>query len=114
MYVYENKPEKTIINGTPGYDLLSVYALIIEGVVSAEGVEPATRYWRVGLTRDDVYHIMRNCVYKVTIDRITTPGYGIPEEAEKEPGVVPDPDDTVADFVIKVDQWNINEYTSEM
>ncbi len=114
VYAYESKPTSVTVDGVPGYDPESVISYIIQGKLStADGSNVQTRYWRVDIHKGDIYHLMRNCVYKVKINKITTPGHGTPEEAEK-PGIIPNPDETIADFIISVDQWDINEYETEM
>lgn len=113
VYLYESKPTATVLNGIEGYDPETVCAYIIKGTLSTAGQNDATRYWRVDLTQTDSFHIMRNCVYKVTVDQITTPGFGTPQEAEEQP-IVPAPGQTFADFVVSVAQWDINAYTTHM
>lgn len=114
VYLYESAPTSTVLNGVSGYEVDSVIAYIIEGTLSVAGQTDVTRYWRVNLTSDDFFHIMRNVVYHVTINSISTPGYGTPLEAEDLLGIVPEPGETAGDFVINVAQWDINDYSTEM
>ena len=118
VYVYENKPTDDTYNSIEGYTPESVYAYIIKGELTAtldgKGVVTETRYWRVNLIASDTYHIMRNCVYKVAINKITTPGYATPQEAEENEPIVPKPNETAADFTITVADWDINSYTTQM
>lgn len=113
VFVYENKPSDITVNSVVGYDPTTVYAYIIEGELTANSVTEK-RYWRVDLIKDDIYHIVRNSVYKVSISKISTPGYKTPEDAEKLPGIVPGVDQTAADFVISVANWDIKTYETEM
>lgn len=114
VYVYENKPTSVTINGVVGYKPETVYSYIIKGTLKAASETDAVRYWRVDLTKTDLFHIMRNCVYHVTINKISTPGYNTPKNAETTPGIIPDPSQTASDFVITVAQWDVNTYTTEM
>ena len=117
VYAYENKPTDDTYNFIDGYTPESVYACIIKGELTATISDvPVTeiRYWRVNLIASDTYHMMRNCVYKVAISKITTPGYKTPKEAEEQEIIVPKSGETAADFTITVADWDINSYSTQM
>lgn len=113
VYTYESKPASMTSNGITGYDPLTVYAYIVKGDLTANGVT-VTRYWRVNLVQDDNYHMMRNCSYDVTIAKITSPGHATPKDAETDPVIVPEDGETAADFIVSIADWDINEYETNM
>jgi hypothetical protein len=120
VYVYENKPglkqETAEAAAYEGFDADDVVAIILEGTLtarySADGVAPSsdqtkTRYWRVNIRLQDAYHITRNAVYTTTVDKILTPGYATPWEAEESEEVIGKPGDTISEFIISVNKWDI-------
>lgn len=120
VYVYENKPSTITVNQVSGYDPGETYALIVKGTIVVDGDVDndndlnATRYWRVDLTRADDYHVFRNASYAITVNKITTPGYGTPKEAEEDNKVIPGTGETAADVIINVSNWRENVYNTEM
>ncbi len=116
VYFYENKPAEKEHNGSIGWDPLSVYAVMIKAdlVVDASKGETKTRYWRVNMTHDDDYHILRNCVYKVNIKEIKTAGFGTPKEAETDDPIIPGKGDASVDVQITPAAWRINFYETQM
>ena len=116
VYAYENKPTDMSFNGISGYMPETVYACIIKGALTATinggPTVTETRYWRINLIASDYFHMMRNCVYKITINKITTPGYSTPQEAEENEPIVTI--DTAADFIISISDWDINSYSTQM
>ena len=116
VYIYENKPDVTTIDGQTGFDPKKTYAFIIKGDLKVDG-EPTltkTRYWRVDLTRTDNYHIKRNSVYKVNVQTIISIGYPTPQDAEEKPGVIPGGDQTAVEIFIEVLDWRLNVYETQM
>lgn len=116
VYVFENKPALKTVGLITGYDPASTYALILKGTfeIAEDATLNRTRYWRVDLTRDDDYHVYRNNSYKITVNKVSTPGYGTPEEAENENPIIPGKDQTSADVKIVVSPWTLNNYSTEM
>ena len=109
VYVYENIP--TMLQGGNGqaatvFDKDEVVAFIIKGTFSGTGVSDATRYWRVNLLKDDAWKIFRNSIYRITMQDITTVGWGTPKEAEEE-GPVIDPSESSITIDIEVAKWDV-------
>lgn len=122
VYVYENKPATITVPslGITGYDPATTYALIVKGTLVVDGDNlntnqlNRTRYWRIDLTRDDDYHVYRNASYAITVNKVSTPGYGSPEEAEKLNPVIPPKNQTSTDVKIVVSGWRLNNYNTGM
>lgn len=114
VYVFENKPREVSTPAITGYDATSAYALIIEGQLQINGGDTKTRYWRVNFTKDEAYHSMRNVVYRTNINKISTPGYATPEEAEKSVPILPPMGDTFVDFTVSIADWDVSEISGEM
>ena len=109
VYVYENIP--TMLQGSNGqaatvFDKDEVVAFIIKGTFSGTGVSDVTRYWRVNLLKDDAWKIFRNSIYRITMQDITTVGWGTPKEAEEE-GPVIDPSESSITIDIEVAKWDV-------
>ena len=109
VYVYENIP--TMLQGGNGqaatvFDKDEVVAFIIKGTFSGTRVSDATRYWRVNLLKDDAWKIFRNSIYRITMQDITTVGWGTPKEAEEE-GPVIDPSESSITIDIEVAKWDV-------
>jgi len=120
VYVYENKPSIITASNVTGYDPAETYALIVKGTIVVDGDNAntnqlnRTRYWRIDLTREDDYHVYRNASYAITINKVSTPGYGSPEEAEKKNPVIPPKNQTSTDVKIVVSGWRLNDYKTGM
>lgn len=88
------------------FDKDEVVAFIIKGTFSGTGVSDTTRYWRVNLLKDDAWKIFRNSIYRITMQDITTVGWGTPKEAEEE-GPVIDPSESSITIDIEVAKWDV-------
>lgn len=111
VYMYENKPDP---HTTPGmFDPETAYCYIIEGKLSTAGQNDATRYWRVEIVDEYNNHVLRNCTYSVTVNKINTPGYGTPEDAWKRPPIV-DGEKTAAEITVVVNKWRVFESSTGM
>jgi hypothetical protein len=115
VYVYENKPKTVSVNNQNGFDPKSVCAFILKGELvvngdtnNANGLNKI-HYWRVDLVRSDNSHILRNNSYHVYIKTITSTGFPTEKEAEEDPDIVPDADDTSAQVEIVVNRWRVNQ-----
>ncbi|MDR0422815.1 MAG: hypothetical protein LBH72_07390 [Proteiniphilum sp.] len=121
VYVYENKPATTTVNGQTGFNPENTYAFVIKGelvvnddVNNTKGLNKF-RYWRVDLVRDNAYHILRNSSYYVFIKTISSVGFPTEEEAEDDPDIIPiDPDATSAEIEVVVNKWRLNHFETEM
>ena len=89
------------------FDKDEVVAFIIKGTFSGTGVSDVTRYWRVNLLKDDAWKIFRNSIYRITMQDITTVGWGTPKEAEEEEGPVIDPSESSITIDIEVAKWDV-------
>lgn len=114
VYVYENKPNEITVDGTKGWDPKSVYAFIIKGDLIVDKHTTQTRYWRLNLIKDNNYHVLRNCVYKVSVKSITNIGQDTPKDAEEVVPVIPFPDATSVTADIEVLKWRINIYNTDI
>lgn len=114
VYAFENKPRTITMNNLSGYDADQVYSFVIEGKLTANGTLTETRFWRVNLTKDNNYHMMRNMVYKTFITAVNTPGYKTAKDAEDSIDVVPEPGETAMQVTVDIAQWDVNEYATEM
>jgi len=97
VYLYENSPLH-ITDNAKGYNSRTIYAMIVQGTLYDSGNtdNKVNRYWRIDVTRTaetaNIYKILRNAIYRISIHEIRTLGYGTPKEAEEEkPDVVEPP-----------------------
>ena len=109
VYVYESKPDTKSSEAYSGYDPDGVVAIIIQGTITdTSATDPApqkTRYWRLNVRVDDEYHIIRNSTYQTSINKIQTPGFASPQEAEDSEDIVAKPEHTISEFIISVNKW---------
>lgn len=111
VYVYENSPEKN--ESQPGEATTfvrdQVTAFLIKGTFSGtvSGTSAnATRYWRVNLIQDDVWKVYRNSIYRVTLQKVMTPGYATPQEAEEGDPII-DPTETSITIDLDIAPWYV-------
>ena len=97
---------KETVDSIEGFNADQVIALIVEGKLTYNG-KTHTRYWRVNIRPEEAYHIIRNTAYHTVIQKIVTPGWSTPWEAEEEKPIIDKPTSTGANFVISVAQWEI-------
>ncbi|MCD8193236.1 MAG: fimbrial protein, partial [Tannerellaceae bacterium] len=96
VYLYENSPLQ-LEGSSKGYNSGTIYAMIVQGTLYDSGnpENKINRYWRIDVTRTtetaNIYKILRNAIYRVSIHEIRTLGYGTPKEAEEEKPNVVDP-----------------------
>lgn len=109
MYLYENQPERDASEPTLYYKKNTVNAFIIKGELKCIGGPDdgttVTRYWRANLIPDDNHTVLRNTIYRMSIDGVNTIGYGTPEDAEKE--VVPQAGNASVNISINVAKWRV-------
>ncbi len=108
MYAYENLPIDDQTEPSLYFDRNTVYSFIIKGTltsVTSGTPTTLTRYWRANLIPDDNQQVIRNAVYRLTIDGVNTFGYDTPKEAEDE--VVPKKGNASVLITIRVADWRI-------
>ncbi|MCC8154219.1 MAG: hypothetical protein LIP01_08415 [Tannerellaceae bacterium] len=85
IFVHENSPkEVTSSTGLAGYERRSVCAMILKGKLTHPTEGERTRYWRLNIASDYAYKLFRNVEYTITLESVSTKGYGTPEEAEED------------------------------
>lgn len=108
-YIYENEPKSDPDNEDLYFDKATVNSFIIKGELTCIGGtdagKTAVRYWRANLIPEDDHRVLRNTIYRLTIDGVNTIGYGTPEEAENE--VVPKTGNASVNISISVAKWRV-------
>lgn len=105
VYVFENRPEDDAAAPSLYFDKSTVYSFIIKGTI-ASGGEAVTRYWRANLIPDDSHVVVRNAIYRLTIDSVNTVGYETPEQAEEQE-IVPKDGIASVSITIEVLDWRV-------
>lgn len=116
VYVYEGTPSIIQKSGNglaTIFDKDEVVAFIIQGTFSGTGVAGVTRYWRVNLLKDDIWKILRNSIYRVTMKDIKTVGWATPKEAEEE-GPVVHPSESTITINLEVAQWDVRTQSVDL
>lgn len=113
VYVFENIPGTITVDGASGFNPKQTYAFIVKGTLAKGSVEKI-RYWRVNLIKDSEYSIIRNAVYKLTVNSIKSIGYNTPKEAEESDPIIPLNDEAYVDVTVVVNNWEVISSSTEM
>ncbi|MCC8174059.1 MAG: fimbria major subunit [Odoribacter sp.] len=119
VFVYENQPSDTTdtATGIEGFVKDEVYAFLVRGTLTNTiNSQSVVRYWRVNLIRDDNYKMFRNTIYRVTLDEVSSIGYGTAKEAEEDQdngGIVPRNDQTGIQASIDIVPWNVRTQNTD-
>ncbi|MDL2319982.1 hypothetical protein LJC45_02480 [Alistipes sp. OttesenSCG-928-B03] len=117
VYAYENQPAEDAADNLY-WDRNTVYSFILKGTftvkyeadpVGAPGVlttaPEQVRYWRANLIPDDDHRVLRNAIYRMTVEGVNTIGYATPKDAEEE--VVPKKGNASVTIKLDIAKWRV-------